>query len=73
MTDLRVEEAARDGGWSRLGDGGSCPSAPNGLRVSFSKLQLLCLNPSINTKDCSTNNTSHSDEFFFLGWLRENA
>lgn len=33
----------------------------------------LCLNALINTKDHSANNTSHSHEFFFLGWLRENA
>lgn len=53
------------GGWEMEGD------AP--LHQMASELLPLCLNPSINTKEHSANNTSHSHEFFFPGWLRENA
>lgn len=52
---------AYDRGWEVEGD------AP--LHQTGS--EFASANPSVNTKDRSADNTSHSHEFY-LGWLREN-
>lgn len=41
VTDLRMEEAAGDGMWWRLGVGGRCPYAPNGLRAAAAVFKPL--------------------------------
>lgn len=63
---LMSERGDREHPAWKLGDEQCCHCVPAGLRVCFSKLLLLCLNHSVNTHDCSTNNASHNHELSFL-------